>query len=287
MQIVLVIIVFLFGLAIGSFLNVCIYRLPRRQSLALPRSFCPRCRTPIAWYDNIPVLSYLILRGRCRHCGGKISIRYPLVELVTGFIFVAVHLRVLNMRQCLFRDHAIYLSLVVIPFLWYFTASLIALSLIDWEHKILPDPITYPLLAVGLLFAIISPRHFCLFQWRNIAAPGYLSGLKYSVLGLAIGGGSLWLIGAAGKAVFKKEAMGFGDVKLMAAVGAWQGWPMTLLAVFLGSILASLVGVFLLVSKQARWGTKIPFGPYLVLGSLLTLFFGQEIIFWYLGFYLH
>lgn len=282
MQIVLIIIVFLFGLAIGSFLNVCIYRLPRRESIALPRSFCPHCRTAIAWYDNIPLLSYLLLRGKCRHCGGPISIRYPLVELITGILFVGAHLQLLNMRQILFREHAIYLSLIIIPFFWYFIASLIALSLIDWEHFILPDRITYPLIFIGLLFAVISPEHFCLFQWRRVITPAWLAALKYSVFGLVIGGSSLWLIGIAGKAVFKKEAMGLGDVKLMAAVGAWQGWQMALLAIFLGALVASIVGITLIVGRKARWGTRIPFGPYLAVGSLLTLFFGQKILFWYL-----
>ncbi len=281
----LTIIIFLFGLSIGSFLNVCIYRLPKGKSIVFPRSFCPGCGKKIAGHDNIPLLSYLLLRGKCRSCRASISLRYPLVELVTGLLFVAAHFYVLDMRGCLYRVGLVELSLFTVPFFWYFIASLIALTLIDWEHFILPDRITYPLIVVGLLFAFLLPEHFCLFQWKRFVEFNRWWGLVYSLIGLAAGGVSIWAIGLLGKKVFKKEAMGFGDVVLMAGVGAWQGWQMVLLAIFLGALSASVFYLPLIAIKKAKWDSKLPFGPYLALGSLLTLFFGRKILFWYLQLY--
>lgn len=273
---ILILIVFLWGLAVGSFINVCIYRLPRKKSIVFPPSFCPHCQKSIAWYDNIPILSFLLLKGKCRYCHAPISFHYPSVELLMGILFVAVHLYVVSCQ----------LKLIVIPFFWYFVASLVALSLIDWQHLIIPDQITYPLIILGIILAVLNPGHFHIFQSTRIATFNRLAALKYSLLGLVVGGSSLWLIGILGKALFKKESMGWGDVKLMAAVGIWQGWQMVLLAIFLGALVASLVGIALIIAKKARWQSKIPFGPYLALGSLFTLFFGREILLWYLHFYI-
>jgi leader peptidase (prepilin peptidase)/N-methyltransferase len=278
-------IVFLFGLTVGSFLNVCVFRMPRGESIVLPRSFCPRCRESIAWFDNVPLFSFLVLRGRCRRCCAPISPRYPLIELATGLLFVAVHFFVLSARLRLFRETGIVLPLSLIPFFWYFAASLLALSVIDWEHYILPDRLTYPLLAVGLGLAALVPDHFALFQWSHFGPWSLWPSLLHSLLGVLAGGLSLWAIGSLGKAALKKEAMGMGDVKLMAAVGAWLGWPMALLSIFLGALVAALFGVALIVARRAQWGSKIPFGPYLALGSLLCLFWGRQIIGWYLGWY--
>jgi len=280
-------IVFLFGLTVGSFLNVCVFRMPRGESIVLPRSFCPRCRESIAWFDNVPLLSFLLLRGKCRRCGSSISPRYPLVELTTGLLFVAVHFFVLSARLRLFRETGIVLPLSLIPFFWYFAASLLALSVIDWEHYILPERLTYPLLAVGLGLAALVPDHFVLFQWSR-PGPGPWSlwpSLRHSLFGLLAGGASLWAIRVLGKAALKKEAMGMGDVMMMAAVGAWLGWPMALLSIFLGALFAAVVGISLIVARRAQWGSKIPFGPYLALGSLLCLFWGKAILVWYLGWY--
>ncbi|MFH1039002.1 MAG: prepilin peptidase [PVC group bacterium] len=266
-SVLLIIFIFLFGLAIGSFGNVCIYRLPRKKSIVLPRSFCPGCGKTIAWYDNIPLLSFLILGGKCRSCGTSISIRYPLVELLIGLLFVAVHLFVLSRGE----------RLILIPFYWYFCVSLAVLSVIDTEHFILPDVLTYPLLGLGFLLAVLYPGH--------LGSPAVGPALLRALIGAAAGGLSLWLIGVLGKAAFRKEAMGSGDVKLMAAVGAWQGWQMALLAIFLGALLAAVAGVAAIIRKKAQWGSRIPFGPCLAAGSLLTLFFGREILVWYLHFY--
>lgn len=280
-------IVFLFGISIGSFLNVCVFRMPRGESIVLPRSFCPACRRQIAWYDNVPLLSYLVLRGRCRACGARISPRYPLVELTTGILFLAVHLFVLVSRNRLFQETrtAVLLPLHLIPFLWYFASSLFALALIDWEHYILPDRLTYPLLGVGLLLAALIPDHFALFQWARPGPWALGPSLLHSLLGAAAGSLSLYLVAVLGKAALKKDAMGMGDVKLMAAVGAWLGWPMALLSIFVGASVAAVVGLGLILARRARWGARIPFGPYLALGSLLCLFWGRAIMAWYLGFY--
>ncbi len=267
MDIFLIAIAFLFGLSVGSFANVIIYRLPEGKSIVLPRSYCPACRTPIAARDNIPLLGFLLLKGKCRHCRAAISPRYPLVELLMGLIFVAVYLLLSARGE----------RLILFPFYWYFCFSLVALSLIDFKHYILPDLLTYPLLGAGFLLAVLYPGRL---------GPGEIGPeLLRSLIGAAVGGGSLWLIGLLGKAAFRKEAMGLGDVKLMAAVGAWQGWGMALFAIFLGALAAALVGIALILLKKARWGARLPFGPYLALGSLLTLFFGSPLIAWYLGFY--
>jgi len=285
MNFILDTIVFLFGISIGSFLNVCVFRMPRGESIVMPRSFCPGCRDQIAWYDNIPLLSFLLLRGRCRRCGAPISLRYPLVELATGLLFLAVHFSVLSSRTRLFRQTGVILPLHLIPFLWYFAASLFALSVIDWEHYILPDRLTYPLLVVGLILAALIPGHFALFQWSRPSPWSLWPALRHSLLGALAGGLSLYLIGVLGKAALKKDAMGMGDVKMMAAVGAWLGWPMALLSIFLGAAAAAVVGVALIVARRAQLGSKIPFGPYLALGSLLCLFWGKTIMAWYLGLY--
>ncbi len=285
MNLILDAIVFLFGLSVGSFLNVCVFRMPRGESIVLPRSFCPGCRQPIAWYDNVPLLSFLLLRGRCRRCGASISLRYPLVELTTGLLFLGVHFFVLMSRFRLFRETGVVLPLHLIPFLWYFAASLFALSVIDWEHFILPDRITYPLFAVGLILAALIPDHFALFQWSPPGPWALLPSLRHSLLGALAGGLSLYLIGVLGKAALKKDAMGMGDVKMMAAVGAWMGWPMVLLSIFLGAVAAAAVGVALIIVRRAKFGSRIPFGPYLALGSLLCLFWGKMIMVWYLGWY--
>ena len=268
MQVILIIIVFLFGLAIGSFANVCIYRLPREKSIANPpRSFCPHCGKTITWYDNIPVLGFLLLRGKCRYCRASISAQYPLVELLIGLLFVGVYLFVFSRGE----------RLILIPFYWYFCTTLVILSVIDGEFFILPDRLTYPLVILGFLLAALYPGH--------LGSSTIGAGLLRALIGAVAGGLSLWLIGVLGKAAFKKEAMGLGDVKLMAAVGAWQGWELVLFAIFLGALVAAVVGITCIVMKKAKLGSKIPFGPYLAAGSLITLFFGWEILLWYIRLY--
>lgn len=263
-------VIFLWGLAVGSFINVCVYRLPREKSVVTPRSACPACSAPIRWHDNIPLLSFILLRGRCRDCGAEISWRYPVVELLTGVLFVWVHFHV-------FRQPVSPARLILIPFYWYFCASLVALSAIDLVHFIIPDRITYPLGAVGLALAIIYPGH--------LGGTSVGDGLRLAAIGLLVGGGALYLIRLLGGFLFKKEAMGMGDVKLLAGVGIWQGWPSALLAIFLAAAVASVVGVAMIAVKRARWQSKLPFGPYLALASLATLFYGPALLNWYLNLY--
>lgn len=259
--------VFLWGLSLGSFINVLVYRLPRGKSVVMPRSACPACAAPIKWFDNIPLLSFIRLRARCRNCGARISWRYPILELLTGILFVWVHFYVLGTSR----------DLILVPFYWYFCASLVALSAIDLEHYIIPDRINYPLVVVGLALAALYPEH--------LGGGSLSAGLRLSGAGLVVGAGALYLIRLLGRGLFKKEAMGMGDVKLLAAVGAWQGWQSALLAIFLGAAAAAVVGLLMIAAKKARWQSKLPFGPYLALGSLATLFYGSSLIHWYLGLY--
>jgi leader peptidase (prepilin peptidase)/N-methyltransferase len=243
----------LFGALIGSFLNVCIYRLPRRESIAWPGSHCPKCSHPIAWYDNIPILSYLALAGRCRHCTVPISFRYPLVEILNA---------------------AGYVSL-----LWFFGRSWVAVAYgllysallvvagTDLSHKIIPNAVTFPGIVLGLVCA------------TTILPLGFLN----SLLGILIGGGILWLLAWVSPYLFGKEGMGVGDIKLLAMIGAFLGWKPALMTIMVGSFLGSLVGVTLIAVQVIKREDYIPFGPFLVCGALVALFFGQFILDWYQG----
>jgi leader peptidase (prepilin peptidase)/N-methyltransferase len=255
-------VVFLTGLIVGSFLNVCIYRLPRERSVVFPPSACPNCDHPLSWFDNIPVVSWLWLRGRCRYCSAPISSLYPLVEMITGIFFFAVWWQNPDIR--------------VFPFFFLVTAGLIVATFIDFFHYIIPDEITLGGVAVGLIVAFCFPE--------VIRAETHLSGLLRSVAGIVLGGGGLFLVAIAGTALFKKEAMGMGDVKLLAAVGAFLGPAAPLFALVVGSVVGSIVGLILLLFRKARRDTAIPFGPYLALGAYLYMLCGPAIIQAYLAY---
>ncbi len=270
--------VFAFGAVVGSFLNVVIYRVPNEQSIVFPNSACPKCKNPIKPYDNIPILSWLILGGKCRNCKEKISPRYPAVELLTALLF-------------LLTFWAIGFT-AFLPICLIFVATMVSLIFIDAENMILPDVINFPLLVLALLVRIIYPiffgtayfadlQHAPLTSFQNL--PIWLVSLIGAVLGGLVGGGFLWLVGEIWKRLRGVEAMGLGDVKMMFAVGALLGWRLTLLTIFLGAFSGAIIGVFLISrQKDKDMQTQIPFGIFLGIGSILAILFGEQLIGWYL-----
>ncbi len=257
----LYIIVFLFGSVIGSFLNVCIYRIPRNLSIIIPSSRCPSCNNPIRPWDNIPILSYILLNGKCRFCKEKISFQYPLVEFLNAVLYVMVLWR--------FGSHFSWFLLIY----FVFVSSLIVITFIDFEFQIIPDGITLPGIPLALIFgSAILPDPFLRAN---------LLGFKASISGVLLGGGLFYVIAIAGTAALKRDALGGGDIKMMALVGGILGWKGVILTTFLGSLLGSIIGVSLILIKGKEKGSKIPFGPYLSLGAVLSLLMGQELLIWY------
>lgn len=240
----------LFGLIFGSFFNVCIYRIPQGKSIAWPSSFCPKCKSPIHWYDNIPVLSYLFLLGKCRHCKQPISWQYPAVELLTSALTVLFVYR---------YGLSVWTFGVLIAV--YF---LIILSVIDLQLMIIPDRFSLGLIVLGLAFAWCNPNFEGVWWQKELA----------SLLGAAVGLFGVLAIALIGTWIFKKEAMGGGDVKLMAGVGAFIGWQGVVTTVIMGSFFGLVYAVFLMIFKGKKGGDAIPFGPFLSLGALVN--------FWYL-----
>ena len=264
------------GAIIGSFLNVVIHRLPREQSIVFPNSACPKCEAAIKPYDNVPIISYLILRGRCRNCGVHISSRYPAVEALTAIMFAAVT----------WHDGLSFALAFDLPFV----AAMLALIFIDAEHMILPNAITYP----GVVFALLArllipylsgPMHFDdLPQLLNVfpAFPVGLVSLIGAFIGALVGGGSLWLMGFMWEKLRGVEAMGFGDVKMMFMVGAFVGWRLTILTILLGAITGSIAGMVVMYRRGGRdMQMMLPFGIFLGIGSIVSLLFGSRIITWY------
>ena len=252
---VLYIFVFLLGSIVGSFMNVCIYRMPRKQSIVLPSSRCPSCNTPIKPWDNIPIVSYFFLGGRCRVCKSRISLIYPLVEFLNAVLYVLI----------LWRFGFAWHTLLY----FIFCSTLVVISFIDLEFQIIPDKITLPGIPVGIIIgSFLLPDPFMRYN---------ILGLKASLLGFVIGGGVYYAL-----ALVSRGGMGGGDIKMMAMVGAFMGWKAVLLISFIGSFIGSLFGIFLMVFKGKGRKTKIPFGPFLALGSLITLFYGEEIWYWFL-----
>ncbi|HTN42574.1 MAG TPA: prepilin peptidase [Nitrospiria bacterium] len=234
------------GLIIGSFLNVCIHRLPRNESLITPSSRCPSCQHPVRWWDNIPVVSFLILGGRCRDCGRSISWRYPVIEFVNGIAYVLLVWR-FGIGGPAFVYGVLFSALLVITF-------------IDLDHQIIPDRITLPGMVVGLVAsAVILPI-----------------GIWDAVIGLLLGGALFY-----GVAVASGGGMGGGDIKLIAMIGAFLGWKEALLTIFIGALAGSAIGLFLMAFKGKSRKYPVPFGPFLSLGAVISLFAGQAIWNWY------
>jgi leader peptidase (prepilin peptidase)/N-methyltransferase len=261
------------GAIIGSFLNVVIHRVPREESIAFPASRCPSCGTAIRPYDNIPVVSWAVLRGRCRSCRTPISARYPAVELLTAVLFGLTY----------WLHSGLSLSL---PFDLAFVAAIVALVFIDAEHMILPNVITYPGAALALVARVVVPNLY------GVASLGgaqtqlrpWLVSLGGAILGALVGGGFLWLVGWVWERMRGVEAMGLGDVKMMFMVGAFLGWPLTLLTIFVGVLTGSVAGVAVMLrSKERDMQMMLPFGIFLGAGSLVSLFFGTAIIDWYVA----
>lgn len=262
-----------FGALIGSFLNVVIHRVPRDESIAFPASHCPSCDAAIRPYDNIPVVSWAVLRGRCRSCRAPISARYPAVELLTAVLFALT-----------FWFHSgLTLSL---PFDLAFVAAILALIFIDAEHMILPNVITYPGAVIALVARVVVPNLY------GVASLGgtqtqlrpWLVSLGGAALGALLGGGFLWLVGWIWERWRGVEAMGLGDVKMMFMVGAYLGWPLTALTIFVGVLTGSFAGVAVMMrSKERDMQMMLPFGIFLGAGALVSLFFGTAIIDWYVA----
>ena len=241
------------GAMVGSFLNVCICRLPKGESIITPRSHCPQCQTLIRFYDNIPLLSYLLLRGKCRSCRAPISVQYPIVEGVT-----ALGSLVLFLKFGISWEYLLY---------FLFLSALIVITVIDLYHQIIPDVISLPGVGIGLLASLVLP---------------HLTFLN-SLTGALLGGGSLFLVATLYQWFFKREGMGGGDVKLLAMVGAFLGWKAVILTILFSSFIGSITGIIFIAVKGKNLKYAIPFGPFLSLGAVLSLFMGEEIVRWYLS----
>jgi leader peptidase (prepilin peptidase)/N-methyltransferase len=241
----------LFGALIGSFLNVCIYRLPRRESIVWPASHCPVCMKAIAWYDNVPLISYAWLGGKCRLCRAAISSQYPLVEALNAVGYVVLFWRFGPTLEAV--SYAVLYS------------ALIVVTGTDLSHRVIPDAITLPGIIVGLLSgALVLPV-----------------GFTNSLAGVVVGGGILWFLAWLSPILFGKEGMGGGDIKLMAMVGAFLGWKPVLLAIMVASLIGSIVGGGLIAAGVMRRHEYVPFGPFLALGSVVALFFHESLLNWY------
>jgi len=245
---------FVMGAIFGSFLNVLIYRIPRKIKMGRSRSICPTCKGKIKFYDNIPIVSYLILGGRCRNCGERISLRYPLVEMLNGAAY-------------LFFLWLFGFSLQFFMFA-YISSVLITIFFIDYDFQIIPDVITIPSMVIGLGLSLL---------------PGGI-GILPSIIGFLVGGGVLYIIAVLGDWLFKKESMGGGDIKMAAMLGAFLGWQKVVL-VFFGSAVVGLVVsvIIMLFSSKLRSSRVVPFGPFLAIAAFITIIFGDKIIAFYLN----
>jgi leader peptidase (prepilin peptidase)/N-methyltransferase len=242
----------LFGAIVGSFLNVVILRLPQEGgSIVYPASHCPKCRTSLSWYENIPILSYVILRGKCRHCKTKISLQYPVVELLMALLSGAVYIK-------------FGLTLTALGY-FFFCAALLCIIWIDIHHQIIPDRISLPGIVFGFLFSFVNTA----LTWQS------------SLLGLLVGGGSLYTIAVLYYLIRKQEGMGGGDIKLLAMIGAFLGWQSLLFIIFFSSLTGTIVGIAAMIKQRKGGATRIPFGPFLSLAAFVFLFFNEQIFYYF------
>ena len=245
------VIIVCFGLIFGSFFNVVIYRLPRGQSIVRPRSFCPSCETMIRWYDNIPILSYILLNGKCRACSKSIALVYPFVELLSGLLFAGVYI----------LDGVTG----ILPFHLFFGSAMLVLAFIDWEHRILPNAITLPGIAIGFGSSFLNAQ----LPWWD------------SLLSIFLFSSALLGVGAAFKALRGVEGIGMGDVKMIGLIGGFLGVKLTVLTILLASTLGLLFGLAIVGFRRGDFQYKIPFGTFLALAAVVALFFGTPIVEWY------
>lgn len=264
--------VFAFGLgaSIASFLNVVAWRVPRGESIVRPPSHCPKCNAPIRWWQNIPILSWLALRGKCASCRAPISPRYIIVETIGGLLFLAVAWKFLPV-----------VSAVVL--LWIWVSLMLVGSVIDFDHKLLPDFVTVGGMVLGVAKALADSALMLVYGVDRVAA--WLMPVAWSLSGLVFGFGLLWLVRFIGSKAFKREAMGMGDVFLMGAVGALFGPIAVVFTLIVSSVLGSIAGLSLVALAKTKFGRylEIPYGPYICAACLVWMFFGPEIVNWYLG----
>lgn len=249
----------IFGACVGSFLNVCIYRLPLGRSVVAPRSHCPRCHKPLHWYDNIPLLSYVILQGECRHCKSRISPRYVIVELLTMVLSVGTYYHFQSIAEYL-----IYFCFLVAP--------LVVVTFIDLEHRLIPDIISIPGIVAGAMARLA-------FMKEGTFTPVLID----IILGILVGGGFLCIVGLGYEWLKKQEGLGGGDVKLACMLGAFFGWKAIIFILLLSSMLGSIVGLFLIFVLKKGLKYAMPFGPFIVAAAYIYLFWGEKILNWYLG----
>ncbi|HPU30832.1 MAG TPA: prepilin peptidase [Syntrophorhabdaceae bacterium] len=242
------IIILIFGAIVGSFLNVCIYRLPRDKSIIVPNSYCPDCKKPIKFYDNIPILSYIILRGRCRHCNAKISIRYPIIEFITALLFLF-----------LFKTNGLSIEFFVMIF---FVSLLVVISFIDLEFQIIPDVLSIGGLIIGLILSFFR-QNFGFFD---------------ALFGVVLGGGVLFAIAFGYQLIRKIEGMGGGDIKLIGMIGAYCGIKGVIFTIITGSLFGTIVGIPAMLIKGKDSKYAIPFGPFLSLGAVMYIFYGKILV---------
>ena len=255
MSVIVITLAALFGLCIGSFLNVCIHRLPREESVVHPGSHCGACGAPVAWYDNLPVISYLVLGGKCRACRAPYSVRYLWVEVLTAVVFA--------ITAAVTPPDALH---ILLGARLVFAALLIALFFIDLEHQLLPDVLTLPGIAIGLLASLFVP-------------PGIVA----CVIGAAVGGGVLQAIRLAWKRATGQHGMGFGDVKMLAMIGAFLGWEQVWFVLFAASLTGAVVGVAITVAGRGSMKTRLPFGTFLAVAALIAAWWGEPLVAWYVG----
>jgi len=251
----LIILIAIFGLILGSFLNVVIHRLPEKQSLSTPGSHCPVCGQAVRWFDNVPLLSYLLLGGRCRDCKTRIPMRYPLVELLTGLGFALLYWRY-GWTYTFGRYLLLFLFLVPIAF-------------IDWDRKLILNRLTLPCAVVGALYILV----FQTAMWTDM------------LIGGAAGALVLLAIGVLGNLIFKKESLGMGDVKLIGIIGIYAGFPQVLYVLIFAMITATVYILVGLIGKRLEMGRTIPFGPFIAIGALMQFIVGDQILMWYVGLY--